>query len=366
MIIQVQEQVQKQSSIVYIIGPSFKTQGGISSVLLIYNSHFRDALNMRFIPSYSGNSRIADVILFAVAIFRVFFLCLFVRQAVFHIHSSTYASFFRKSLLARCCLFFRKKVILHIHGADFDTFLDDISYRWRIRSIMLLNAVDRVVVLSESWRAFFEKHVAAEKIRVIVNPSSTYDPACTKMHSKWHNEQYNEAVKVLFIGRIGQRKGAYDLIEAVKKLRSLNFILDLVGDGEGDIIREIVNANGLGNTVSIYDWVSHKDIGEWYNKADILVLPSYAEGLPMSVLEAIGIGLPVISTDVGGIPEAVIDGINGYIISPGDVEALAEKMSVLIKNASLRREMGNNSLKIAGEKFSIEKNYTLLKELYCK
>ena len=335
-------------------------------MLLIYYNHFRDALNMRFIPSYSGNSRIADVILFAIAIFRVFFLCLFERRAVFHIHSSTYASFFRKSLLARCCLLFRKKVILHIHGADFDKFIDDISYRWRKRVIEVLNAVDMVVVLSESWKVFFEKHVATEKISVIVNPSSTYDPACAKMRANRRKEQRDAPVKILFIGRIGQRKGSYDLIEAVKKLRSLNFTLDMVGDGEGDIIREIVSANGLGNTVFVYDWVSHKDIGDWYNKADILVLPSYAEGLPMSILEAIGKGLPVISTNVGGIPEAVIDGINGFIISPGDVEALSEKMGVLINDASLRVEMGNNSLKIAEEKFSIEKNCSLLKELYCK
>ncbi len=346
----------EQRSIVYIIGPSFRTQGGISSVLLIYHNHFRDPLNMRFIPSYSGNSRIADVVLFAVAFVRVFFLCIFEKHAIFHIHSSTYASFIRKSMLARCALIFRKKVILHIHGADFDTFLDDIGSGWRKRVIKTLNEVDRVVVLSESWKEFFLAHVPAEKIRVIVNPSETYDPV--------YIERRNEVIKVLFIGRIGQRKGAYDLIKAAGRIRSLNFALDLVGDGEGDAIREIVHVDGLERIVHVYNWVSHVEIGGFYDKADILVLPSYSEGLPMSVLEGIGKGLPVISTNVGGIPEAVIDGHNGFIISPGDVNALAEKMSILIRDTELREEMGRKSLKIAGSKFSVEANYVLLKELY--
>ncbi len=346
----------KQGSIVYIIGPSFRTQGGISSVLLIYHNNFRDALNMRFIPSYSGNSRSADVVLFAAAFIRVLFLCIFRKHAIFHIHSSTYASFIRKSMLSRCALIFRRKVILHIHGADFDTFLDDIGRGWRKRVIKILNKVDRVVVLSESWKEFFLAYVPAEKIRVIVNPSATYDPG--------YIERSNTVVKVLFVGRIGRRKGAYDLIEAVGRIRSLSFALDLVGDGEGDAIREIVRADGLEKIIHVYDWVSHNDIGGFYSKADILVLPSYSEGLPMSVLEGIGKGLPVISTNVGGIPEAVIDGHNGFIISPGDVDALAKKMSILIRDAALREEMGRKSLEIAGGKFSTEANYVLLKKLY--
>lgn len=325
-------------------------------MLLIYHNSFSDDLNMRFIPSYSGSSRIADVVLFAAAFIRVLFLSVFTKHAIFHIHSSTYGSFIRKSILAKCALRFRKKVILHIHGADFDTFLDDIGSGWRRRVIKTLNSVDRVVVLSESWKEFFSAHVPAEKLRVIVNPSATYIPE--------YIERKNTVVKVLFIGRIGRRKGAYDLIEAVRRIRSLSFELDIAGDGEGDAIREIVRADGLENTVHVHDWISHKDIGVLYDKADILVLPSYSEGLPMSILEGIGKGLPVISTSVGGIPEAVIDGYNGFIISPGDVDALAERMSILIREAALREEMGRNSLKIAGGKFSTGANRRLLEELY--
>jgi glycosyltransferase involved in cell wall biosynthesis len=346
----------RKEPIVYIVGPSFRTQGGISSVLLIYYNHFKDLLNMRFITSYSGNSRIKDLFYFATALLQVFFICISGKHAVFHIHSSTYGSFLRKSMIARLCLFFRREVIFHIHGADFDTFMEKVSSRWKGKIIKLLNQVDQLVVLSDSWKAFFIEYVSAEKIKVIVNPSSTYNPVYIKRR--------NPRVKVLFIGRIGRRKGAYDLIEAVKKIRFLNFSLDLVGDGEGDKIRNIAGVENLTGIVKVYDWVSHKDVGKLYDKADILVLPSYAEGLPMSILEAIGKGLPVISTNVGGIPEMIIDGRNGFIVEPGDIDALSEKMRVLISNAALREEMGKNSLKITEEKFTIEQNCNLLKKLY--
>lgn len=346
----------KDKPIIYQIGPSFMTQGGISSVLSIYNKNFKACLNMRFISSYSGNLRIKDLLFFSLAVLKVLFICIFKKQVIFHIHCSTYGSYLRKSILARICLKFGKKVVFHIHGADFDSFLEDVSVSSRKRIIRLLNDVDKLVVLSDSWHKFFSAFVSSEKIRVLFNPSATY--------SATYKKRANPKVKVLFMGRIGQRKGAFDLINAVKKIRFLCFTLDLVGDGEGDKIRNIVNKENLNNLVNIYDWVPHDKVGSLYDEADILVLPSYAEGMPMSILEAIGKGLPIISTNVGGIPEVVIDGSNGFIINPGDIEALSEKLEMLISDASLREEMGRNGLLLAGEKFSIDKIFSQLKELY--
>lgn len=346
----------KDKPIIYIIGPSFKTQGGISSVLSIYNINFKDSLNMRFISSYSGDLRIKDLLFFSLALIQVFFICIFKKQVIFHIHSSTYGSYLRKSIIAWICLKFGKKVIFHIHGADFDSFLEDARVSLRKKIIKLLNAVDELVVLSDSWYRFFSAYVSSEKVRVIFNPSATY--------SNTYIKRANKKVKVLFMGRIGQRKGAYDLINAVTKIRFLNFTLDLVGDGEGNKLRNIVNNENLNNLVNIHDWVPHDKVGKLYDEADILVLPSYAEGMPMSILEAVGKGLPVIATNVGGIPEVVIDGRNGFVISPGDIEALAGKLEILIRDAILREEMGRNGLRLAGEKFSIDKIYSQLKELY--
>ena len=98
--------------------------------------------------------------------------------------------------------------------------------------------------------------------------------------------------------------------------------------------------------------------------ADIFILPSYNEGLPMSILEAMSYGLPVISTPVGGIPEIVKDGVNGYLIFPGDNEALAEKIELLAKNKELRLRMGQENYKLVSQKYNAGTIINQLKILY--
>ncbi|MCX7920931.1 MAG: glycosyltransferase family 4 protein [Clostridia bacterium] len=341
---------------VFMVGPSFKTQGGISSVLKIYHDNYKSSLKLNFIPSYLGKNRAADFIYFAQAAVRVFINCILHKNAVFHIHSSIKGSYLRKSILANICMAFKRKVVFHIHSGNFDRFVEGAKPGKREKIIGLLNKVDRVVALSNGWYNYFSTIVPANRLLTIYNPCFTVD--------KEYKRRTNSKVNILFIGRLGERKGIYDLMEAVKKIRDRNFELRLYGDGDNEAIKDIVNKNNLNNRVVVNDWVPHTKIGQIYETADILVLPSYAEGLPMSVLEAIGKGLPVVSTDVGGIPEAVFNGRNGFIIKPGDIDALAEKMRILIDNPALREEMGRNSLAIASERFSVEKIGQQLEELY--
>ncbi|MFZ5987264.1 MAG: glycosyltransferase family 4 protein [Bacillota bacterium] len=345
---------------IYMIGPSFRTQGGISSVLCIYEANYKDSLGMEFIPSYSGHKRLKDIYYFVLCVLRVLWICLWERSPVFHIHTASKGSYLRKSIIASICKVFNKTVIIHIHGAMFDKFLENSRPKKKQQIIKFLNKADKLVVLSESWRRYFFDYVPARNIKVIYNPSSTYDEKLEKKE--------NVIPKILFMGRLGQRKGVYDLIEAAKKIKEKDFILTLYGDGEVDRVKEIVDRYGLSKKIEVNGWVSHSEIGKLYDDCDILVLPSYAEGLPMSVLEAIGKGLAIVSTNVGGIAEAVLDGENGFIVSPGDVERLSEKLELLITNPDLRGRMGKRSHEIAGIKFSIHRIGKELDALYseCK
>ncbi len=350
---------------VYMIGPSLKTQGGISSVLDIYSRNFRETLNLRFISSYYGRSRILDVALFAGALFRVLWASLFSINPIFHIHVASKGSFLRKSILSRICLIFRHRLILHVHGAMFDQFIENSTPKKKKKIIALLNRADRIIVLSGSWFSFFEKYVPGERLRIIYNPSSTYGSGQFKVY-KTGNAQTDirPVMQVLFMGRFGPRKGVYDLISAAAKLREVPFKLNMFGDGEIEKVKELVEKENLTEKISVSGWVSHSKIREIYENSDIMVLPSYAEGLPMSILEAIGEGLPVVSTRVGGIPEAIEDGRNGFLIEPGDVEALADRLRILMTSPELVGRMGRESLAIAREKFSTERIGQKLQELY--
>jgi glycosyltransferase involved in cell wall biosynthesis len=350
---------------VFMIGPSLKTQGGISSVLDIYSRDFRESLNLCFIPSYSGRSRILDMLLFAGAFFRVLWASLFSVNPIFHIHMASNGSYLRKSILARICLARGHRLILHIHGAMFDQFMERAGSEKKKKIITLLNKANRVIVLSGSWFSFFEKYVPGERLRVIYNPSSTYSSGQNRAY-KTGNVQAGGStlMKVLFMGRFGQRKGAYDLIRAAAKLREVPFMLDMYGDGEIEKVRELVEKENLKEKVSINGWVPHSKIWEIYENADVMALPSYAEGLPMSLLEAVGEGLPVVSTRVGGIPEVVEDGRNGFLIEPGDVEALADRLRRLVTSPEMAERMGRESLNIAREKFSTDRIGQELQQLY--
>ncbi len=342
---------------VFMIGPSLKTQGGISSVLYIYSRNFKGKMDMRFISSYSGRNRVMDILFFAAAVLEVFYRNISCPNPVFHIHVASGGSYLRKSILARICLAFRHNVILHVHGAMFDQFVENLPEKRKRRLVALFNRADRVVVLSRYWHSYFAAFVPQDRLRILYNPSSTYQKGISRAYGK-------SGKQVLFMGRLGERKGVYDLIRAAAKLRDIDFSLNLYGDGEVAAVRELVEREGLGQMISVNNWVPHSRIGELFDNAELMVLPSYAEGLPMSLLEAVGRGLAVVSTNVGGIPEIIEEGRNGFLIEPGDVDALADRLRTLLTTPGLLERMGRESLAIAGEKFSIEQIELQLQELY--
>jgi len=341
---------------VFIVGPSLKTQGGISSVNRVYIENFKDELNMKLISSYYGKSRLVDVLYFINSIVSVLFYCLTTKNAIFHLTSASRGSFLRKSMLARICKVFNKKVVFHIHGAEFDKFIESSGEKKKRSIIEFLKSVDKLIVLSEAWKSYFAKYVKPECMEVISNP-------CPFISEKY-NGRKNKKLQMLFVGRMGQRKGTYDLIEAIRKLGSDKVQLQLFGDGDVIKVQEMVAQYGLDEIISVNGWVSHEQLLKLYDSTDLLLLPSYAEGLPMAILEAMGRGLPIISTNVGGIPEAVIHEYNGYIINPGDVEDLKNKIELFLKDADLIKIMGIRSLELSKEKFAIDSIKDKLKLIY--
>ncbi|MDP4183033.1 MAG: glycosyltransferase family 4 protein [Bacillota bacterium] len=330
---------------IILVGPSLKTQGGISSVIRTYLASFQKDVKITFIPTYFGRNRAIDILFFVIAIFRITLNCITRPGAIFHINSSYYGSFLRKSILANICFVFRKKVLFHIHAGEFNLFIDAASDRKKRSIIKLLNRVNKVIILSESFKSYFSRYVKSEKLEVIYNPC----PFVAEQYTK----RSNNKLKLLFVGRIWHDKGAYDLLEAIKLIDSKDLTVQLFGDGEVKKFTDLVKAEGLDDIIKVNPWVSQKELLKLYDSSDLLVLPSYAEGLPMSVLEAMGRGLPVIATVVGGIPEAVSDGQNGYLIKPGDTLDLKTKIEIFLNNPELCTQMGKKSLEIAKEKFSI-------------
>ncbi|KDS13775.1 glycosyl transferases group 1 family protein [Bacteroides fragilis str. 3725 D9 ii] len=161
------------------------------------------------------------------------------------------------------------------------------------------------------------------------------------------NKKKNDKFVILFFGRLGKRKGIYDILDVLSEHRE-EFInkLEFLFGGDGDVeqVQAIIRERNLNDIAKYQGWVSGIKKERLLNQADAYILPSYNEGLPISVLEAMSYSLPIISTTVGGIPEILKNNENGFIIEPGDKIAIYHAISNLMANEAMAKRMGKDSL----------------------
>jgi glycosyltransferase involved in cell wall biosynthesis len=162
---------------------------------------------------------------------------------------------------------------------------------------------------------------------------------------------------MLYAGRLRTRKAVAVLVEAFATLRHRRSAsLVIAGDGEHrEALEERVRALGLEGSVLFLGAIPRPDMLRWYATADIFCLPSLYEGFPVAILEAMAAGLPVVSTTVSGIPEAVADGATGLLVPPENATALAAALDRLAGNEVLRERMGEAGRRRVRETFAISK-----------
>ena len=351
----------KQINNILMIGPSKDVRGGISTVINSYiHSEIANKYNVILLSSNVDGSRFTKLFQFLKSIFNFLWIMILKDIKIVHVHTASRASFYRKSIFVIFSKIFRKKVILHIHGGEFSIFYHEESglvKQYYIKRMLYLS--DRIIALSKGWEKKL-KNILGESglITIISNAISMPE------HINVNKTDGNLLITVLFMGRLNRRKGVYDLIETlnliVRKMRNVRFIL--AGDGDIDKVKQIVSGKGLSPYVVVPGWISNKE--QYYKGADIYVLPSYNEGLPMSILEACSYSLPVITTPVGGITEVIEDGVNGFLVQPGDIKILEEKLLFLIRSGELREQMGKAGYEKVKDKFNIDHVVEQIDALY--
>ena len=164
-----------------------------------------------------------------------------------------------------------------------------------------------------------------------------------------------------------KRKGIEDLLAAFERIKDdipKNIHLRLYGDNkEFDVLKKLKEYH-LEERASYEGWMTSEKRQTVFSNTLINVLPSYNEGLPMTILESMGYGIPNISTNIAAIPEAITDGGNGFTIEPGDVDSLAEKMKNLILHKDLWVKFSNNAYETAKNEFSIKTHFAQLMKIY--
>jgi glycosyltransferase involved in cell wall biosynthesis len=262
-------------------------------------------------------------------------------------------SFFRKSILTFLLKLSRAKVVLHLHGSEFKDFYQNSRAKKLIS--YTFNKADVVIVLSDSWKEFIQSISTNSNIIVINNYVEEIEK--TPVVSQ-------EKIRFLFLGAIGKRKGVFDLIDAFDNISSKYDVELLIGgNDDNNILPQKISSVASNGNIQFLGWIGYQDKTNLLNSCDCLVLPSYNEGLPMVILEAMSAKIPVISTPVGGIPEVITDHENGLLVTPGNVDELTTALQEMLDNHK-RKEFSDNAYQVYIERFSPSVALPKLKAIY--
>jgi glycosyltransferase involved in cell wall biosynthesis len=314
-------------------GPN--SRGGMATMMRLLIEDADARFHVRLVPTYIDDSLAAQLWTGISGMLKASALVLSGSVDVLHVHYSLRGSVVRKSVP----LFVARRrgipTIVHCHSSHFFSWLDELSWLQR-RAVRAALRADYSVVLG---RAHLEGFCASlgfneANIRVLYNPVVLPEavPAPRTGHP----------VRAVSLGRLGTNKGSYDLVRAINmlpgKIRA-GLRVTLAGDGEVDQVREFVRTNALEDTIDVLGWVGPEDRDRLLAESAIFLLPSYSEGLPMAVLEAMARGVVPVTTAVGAIPEVVIDGVSGVLVRPGDAAQLSEAVAALIVDAERRNRL---------------------------
>jgi glycosyltransferase involved in cell wall biosynthesis len=338
-------------------------KGGISAVINGYrNSKLEQEFDITYVESYKNGGKITKIFKSIVGYFHFAKVLIINKPNLVHIHSSFGGSFYRKIPFIYMAKWFKVPIVNHCHGADFNSFYLAANIKKKKLIKMVYGKCDIILALSEEWKERFSLIVPSKKIMVVENYSIIHNEAVKIRNSRECNNQ------VLFLGEIGKRKGCYDIPEVVEKvietIPNVRFIL--AGSGEIEQIEEILEEKGIEKNVFFPGWVRGNEKDKLMKESDIFFLPSYNEGMPMAILDAMGYGLPIISTNVGGIPKIVNDGENGYTFKPGDIEGFANSIVKILNNTELLYSYGRQSYLISSREYSLDKHINNIKLVYEK
>ena len=323
---------------VLTVGPRYKPpKGGIAQTMYTYEQQVFN--EFRYVENSTHGSRIAKLWCLFSALARFVWICAWDRNIkIVHIHTASNFSF-RRSMwfvnLARLC---GKKTILHIHGGGFKKFYN--ANKNSVRKSLM--RCDVVVALTRQWRDFFTVEVGLPNVQVINNVVPP--PSCV-------NTEHDNYVHVLYLGLISQKKGVFDLIETVGKHieQFENLRIHLAGTGEEKQIQKmhsLIDHYGLDNLIAFEGWVDGEKKDKLLSICNVFILPSYIEGLPISILEAMAARMAILATNVGGIPSIVKNQVNGFLFNPGDQEQMARLLKKMMNEPDMLNEMREQSFQM--------------------
>ena len=283
------------------------------------------------------------------------------RVELIHVPSCTGWGFWRNALYVGLARAMGVKCLWHVLGA-IDLFWEE-GNAWRRRIIRWALALGHGVIVQSDGLRDTVAGYTSRPVRAIYNGVDTGKFRPPDGYS--HSDPADGIVRCVTVGALGRRKGHFDLLEVARvlcpKLHALRFVF--VGGGETEALDGLIGRYGLSEKVRLAGPIDDAEMRSILHTSDIFALPSYAEGQPIAILEAMAAGLPIVATRVGSVGE-VIAADCGRVVEPGDLAGLTEGIRELATSATLRRAMGAHSMEEAQLKYSVERTMREIGDVY--
>ncbi|MDD3370620.1 MAG: glycosyltransferase family 4 protein [Alphaproteobacteria bacterium] len=347
----------------YIVTPFGQKGGGMARVKDFMMQSGGDRFGrVRFVAMDTrGNKNVLLSIFFvARAVFRIWFSALRKEVAFVHVNMAERGSLLRKLLIILAIRITSVPIVLHLHAAELIRLYreSDFFSQWIIRLPFRLSTC--CIVLGCLWRNWLidELGIEPEKIQIVYNGvPAEFRPKAMDLEKPF---------TFLFLGNLQERKGLSDFLYALAILPKEGTAWRAVIAGGGNVsqYKKIAASLKLSSRVEFMGWVNQAKVSTFLHEASALVLPSYEEGLPLVVLEALGCGTPVIATPVGSIPEVLENDRHVLLVTPGDRTGLANKMIELIQRPNLQRSLAEEGRALYEARFSVQSFIDSLFETY--
>lgn len=332
-----------------MVGTSLDGQGGVATVLRTWQqSGLMDRWNVTYVPTNGAGGPARKALLAARAWWKCARLIVFRKVNLVHVHTSSYSSFWRKSPIFAMAIAAGLPLVVSLHGGGFRDFYATRSGAGKAWIRLVMRRAKRFIVLTHSWRRWAEDIEPRSRVSVIPNPA----PRLPELSSLGTGDTWTTlkplavcatSPVLLFLGRIEREKGIYVLIEAVALAKRMGVSCELVCGGSGEIEAARQRASELGlveSDVRFLGWIDGEAKHAWLCRCDMLVLPSLMENMPVVLLESFAYGKPVLASSVGGIPDMVHHGVDGFLCPPNDPEALSSALCMALHPDTDRIAMG--------------------------
>jgi glycosyltransferase involved in cell wall biosynthesis len=345
------------SSRLLMLGAAPETRGSIAAVVEACRAHglFR-RWPIEYIATHGDGPRVERLGLAWRALRRFGELLARERRLTVHLHTAAAGNFWRDLPFMLATLAAGRPLLLQLHGAGFERFYDscDSMARTLIRSV--LNRAAVVIVATDSRRSWVRSICRNANAVAVPNPVDVIPSSSAP-------QQRN---MILFLGKLKQSKGIFDLLQAVAGLRATVPDVRLVcaGDGERIAVARYAERLGIADAVKFTGWVGPSGKRALLENAAVFALPSYDEALPMSLLEAMGAGVPVIASPVGGVHEAVVDGVSGFLVASGDTHTLERLLGQLLQDRLLAARVGAAGRESVRSRYSPDRAVPRIEALY--